>query len=59
MSEQAKQPTESDNKQSEEKPEEQESLTEIKSYAQEIINPEDAIEPTVVQQPTLWYCHHH
>jgi hypothetical protein len=59
MSEQANQPTESEHKQPEEKSDEQESLTEIKSYARELINPEDAIEPTVVQQPTLWYFHHH
>jgi hypothetical protein len=59
MSEQANQPTESLDKQPEEKHEEKESLTEVKPYAPELINPDDAIEPTVVEQPTQWYCYHH
>jgi hypothetical protein len=58
MSEQANQPIEPLDNQPEEKPEEKESLTEVKPYARELINPEDAIEPTVIQQPTLWYFHH-
>jgi len=58
MSEQANQPTEPLDNKPEEKPEEKESLTEVKPYARELINPEDATEPTIIQQPTLWYFHH-